>query len=434
MGGKVMKTIFTDQAMAIGNAIKRVFPDAHHRLCIWHIYQNALRNLSHVFTKFKSFNGDFKRCIYEGEVEEEFLSNWTDLLENYDLKEEKWMQTLFEKKEKWAQVYGRQHFCAGMASTQRSESMNNYFKKYFKRKHILGEFMKQFDKAISLRRLKEKDADVKSSQSEPNLVSKWVVECLARNSYTRKMFSLFQKELNALVDLGANNPPESDDSSMITYDVESLHTGIVRRVEFIRSANTTSCSCQMFEFTGMPCAHMLKVWRMNNVKDVPSEFFLTRWSKGANPNIIIDTCGNTMEVDSNVPLSVRFSELSHMAQTLVTLGSLTDELAEVAKRGLKQTIDELEACRNTVQENVGDSKDAYNSDDVIVFAPPRKKSKGEPKGRIKGIYDKMKKSGGRQRKITTGKKGRDGVKEIVRNSQSTKPQPVKKERKGRCYK
>ncbi|KAL5731800.1 hypothetical protein ACHQM5_004497 [Ranunculus cassubicifolius] len=114
MGGKRMKVIFTDQAMAICNAIKQVLPDTHHRLCIWHIYQNALRNLSHVFSKYKSFNDDFMRCIYEAEVEEEFLAHWSSLLEKYDLKEEKWLNGIFLLREKWAQVYGREHFCAGM--------------------------------------------------------------------------------------------------------------------------------------------------------------------------------------------------------------------------------------------------------------------------------------------------------------------------------
>ncbi|KAL5720789.1 hypothetical protein ACHQM5_013424 [Ranunculus cassubicifolius] len=115
MGGKKMKVIFTDQAMAICNAIKQVFPDTHHRLCIWHIYQNALRNLSHVFSKFETFNADFMKCIYEAEVEEDFLAHWSQLLEKYDLKKDKWLNGIFLLREKWAQVYGRQHFCVGMA-------------------------------------------------------------------------------------------------------------------------------------------------------------------------------------------------------------------------------------------------------------------------------------------------------------------------------
>lgn len=57
MSGKHPKTIFTDQAQAIGNAVKEVMPDTHHRLCLWHIFQNAARHLSHVYAA----NEDFTR-------------------------------------------------------------------------------------------------------------------------------------------------------------------------------------------------------------------------------------------------------------------------------------------------------------------------------------------------------------------------------------
>ncbi|KAL6576811.1 hypothetical protein OROMI_011087 [Orobanche minor] len=355
------------------------------------------------------------------------------VLEKYELQDEdeKWLQRLFEKKEKWAQVYGRQHFCGGMASTQRSESMNNYFKKYFKRKQIFAEFMKHFDKALSLCRVKEEQAYLKSSQSVPDLESKWVVERLAREFYTRKMFILFQKELKASVDLGVNNPPESD---VVTYDVEFFVTQRVHRVEFMRSANTTRCSCHMIEFTGLPCAHMLKVWRINKVESIPSEYFLARWSKAANPNIVIGTSGNTMEVTSDVPLSKRFNELSHMAQTLITNGSMSEKLAEVAKKWLKRAIEEVEACRKTMQDDTREPTDSNTEnprpdflDNITICAPPRKKLKGQSGKRIKGFYDDKKKNEARQRKTNTGKNARDDLGKGERNTQPTKRRPREKD-------
>ena len=41
MGGKYPISIFTDQDQAMENAIKEVFPKSQHRLCLWHISQNA---------------------------------------------------------------------------------------------------------------------------------------------------------------------------------------------------------------------------------------------------------------------------------------------------------------------------------------------------------------------------------------------------------
>lgn len=117
MGGKKPKTIFTDQAASIASAIREVLPESHHRLCLWHIYQNAAKHLNPVFEKFSMFSQDFKRCIYDPESVEEFESSWKDLLDYYDLTENDWLKDLYELREKWAQIYGRSNFCASMTTS-----------------------------------------------------------------------------------------------------------------------------------------------------------------------------------------------------------------------------------------------------------------------------------------------------------------------------
>ena len=118
MDGKAPRTIFTDQAQSIAAAISEVFPNCHHRLCLWHIYQNAARNLNRVFSEFKSFTQDFKRCIYDPETVEEFESIWNKLLDDYELRGNDWLEGIYLLREKWAQVYGRDHFCEGLTLDQ----------------------------------------------------------------------------------------------------------------------------------------------------------------------------------------------------------------------------------------------------------------------------------------------------------------------------
>lgn len=63
MSGKKPKTILTDQCQAMANAIASILPETHHRLCLWHIYQNATVQLGHMFGASKSFVFAFKSCI-----------------------------------------------------------------------------------------------------------------------------------------------------------------------------------------------------------------------------------------------------------------------------------------------------------------------------------------------------------------------------------
>jgi zinc finger SWIM domain-containing protein 3 len=140
MLGKKPQTILTDEDAAMAKAIKIVLPDSHHRICVWHMNQNACKHLSGVVDEYKKFNTDFQKCIYDQEEEEDFLNAWNNLLEKYDLRENKWLERLFDKKEQWALVYGRNSFSADMVSTQRSESMNNELKGYISVKYDILTF------------------------------------------------------------------------------------------------------------------------------------------------------------------------------------------------------------------------------------------------------------------------------------------------------
>ncbi|KAF3337584.1 Zinc finger MYM-type protein 1 [Carex littledalei] len=116
------KVILTDQDFAMSKAIKNVLPDTTHRLCVWHMYQNAAKHLSSVFSGSKSFKSDFSHCVYDCEDEAEFLLAWEEMLRKYDLSTNNWLANIFKIREKWALVYGRQVFCADMISTQRKYS------------------------------------------------------------------------------------------------------------------------------------------------------------------------------------------------------------------------------------------------------------------------------------------------------------------------
>ncbi|KAK2666048.1 hypothetical protein Ddye_004622 [Dipteronia dyeriana] len=46
---KTPKTILTEQDVAMAKAISHVMPNTYHRLCTWHMMQNALKHVNDVF-------------------------------------------------------------------------------------------------------------------------------------------------------------------------------------------------------------------------------------------------------------------------------------------------------------------------------------------------------------------------------------------------
>lgn len=195
MSGKQPETIFTDQCAAIINAIGRVFPRTRHRLCLWHLYQNAAKHLSQVISDNDNFLKEFKRCVYEDRSLAHFENRWHELLLKYQIEDNSWISNHYKLCGKWATIYRRDSFSAYMTSTQRSEGMNNVFKKTFRKRLCLSELIEAYDKCIAHLRRKEKYEDYKSRHTIP-------VPCLpnlpllktAAESYTGTLYSEFQEE------------------------------------------------------------------------------------------------------------------------------------------------------------------------------------------------------------------------------------------------
>jgi hypothetical protein len=66
-------------------------------------------------------------------------------LNKYNLHENLWPQNLFHLREKWADVY-RDSFTADITITQRSEGINNVFKRRFHRKLGLSKLIVECEK------------------------------------------------------------------------------------------------------------------------------------------------------------------------------------------------------------------------------------------------------------------------------------------------
>ncbi|XP_023633375.1 protein FAR1-RELATED SEQUENCE 5 [Capsella rubella] len=201
MSGKQPKTILTDQCAAMANAIMKVFPETKQRLCVWHIYQNAAKKLSHIFHGVEQFAMDLSKCVYDHEEEEDWLFAWSDMLKKHNLTENKWLKNLFELREKWAMVYGRHTFTADMRS------------------YDLLCFFEHYERVLEDRRYKELIADFNMMHTSPVLSA--TVEMLqhAEEVYTPEVFSLFQKQYTVIGDYVAKK-----DSSLTLHTQSSVAT------------------------------------------------------------------------------------------------------------------------------------------------------------------------------------------------------------------
>ncbi|KAI3965204.1 hypothetical protein MKX01_027695 [Papaver californicum] len=340
MNGKQPKTVFTDPALSLSEAIRQVWPNTHHRLGLWYIYEEAKKHLTDMFENFKSFKIDFESCIYKSETEEEFQSSWNLFIGKYNLVQNEWLQDLYHMREKWGHVYGREYFCAGLSAGQGSEGMNKFLKKYFKRTIPLREFVVMYEKVLMILREKEKHQDSCSRQTKPVLHTMWPAEARASERYTRKVFLLFQEEYVGTLDLFAEVSDE--DGTNCTYKVSSFENVKPCIVIYDSSDNTVKCSCKKFEFMGILCAHALKVLHSRRLLDIPLQYYLNRWTKDARSGAVVNNDYQSVHLASSSPVTVQHNELAHMAHTLAVKGSTSEKSSAFAKRILKQALEEID--------------------------------------------------------------------------------------------
>ncbi|KAL4381446.1 hypothetical protein AHAS_Ahas04G0134300 [Arachis hypogaea] len=80
MKGKAPKSVITDDDQAMKSAIKAVFPEAHHRLCSWHLLHNATARVG-----IPRFMTKFRLCLM-GDLEvDDFEDIWNDAVEEFGL-------------------------------------------------------------------------------------------------------------------------------------------------------------------------------------------------------------------------------------------------------------------------------------------------------------------------------------------------------------
>ncbi|XP_050374665.1 protein FAR-RED IMPAIRED RESPONSE 1-like [Argentina anserina] len=339
MYGKTPKSILTDQDAAMAKALASQWPKTHHRLCIWHIYQNAAKHLKSVFEKFNDFAKDFSSIIYDYEDVEDFLIAWEKMLEKYNLQENKWLDRLFDLKEKWALVYGRQTFCADINTTQRNESMNNAIKRYVSYKYDLLRFFRHFQRLVDDRRYNESVADFKASQTSPSLSFPVKMLRNAAKVYTPTVFKWFQVELCKAHDCTLKLFSEIE--PMHIYEVTAHGKHFHHIVTYDSAENTISCSCKKFEFAGILCSHALKVLSSNNVKTIPDQYILNRWRKDIRDQIPKVSCSKADyddDDDEKAKIARRYKDLARLHTELATIATESDEAYEIATVAFHKTL------------------------------------------------------------------------------------------------
>ncbi|CAN0903132.1 Protein FAR1-RELATED SEQUENCE 5, partial [Linum grandiflorum] len=149
MHSKAPATIFTDQDATMANAIHQALPKTFHALCTFHIIQNARRNLGAALCT-QEFVKRLLFLFYNVDSVEEFDEVWASMMQeffpSYGEVGHPWCQKIVKLREKWSSVWVKNHYTAGMVSTQLVESCNATVRGFLSHDISLVDFFTHFER------------------------------------------------------------------------------------------------------------------------------------------------------------------------------------------------------------------------------------------------------------------------------------------------
>ncbi|KAL2934158.1 Protein FAR1-RELATED SEQUENCE 5 [Bienertia sinuspersici] len=340
MSRKRPLSITTDYDDTIRSAVMQVFPDARHRFCKWHMFKKCQEKLSHVLLQYPGFEAEFHKCVNLPESVDEFEACWLSLLDRYGLRDNEWLQSIYSDRRQWVPVYLTDAFFAEMSTTQRSDSMNSYFDGYVNASTGFNQFFKLYEKALESRNEKEVKADFETMSSPPVLKTPSPMEKQVSSLYTRKTFTRFQDELVGTLTFMATKT--DDDGDVITYQVAKY--GEDHKVFWVRFnvlQMRAACSCQMFEFSGLLCRHVLAVFRVTNILTLPAHYILKRWTINAKSSVLLDNQHSVAATSYLESHTVRYNTLRHEAFKFVDEGVSSSETYDVAMNAIQEAAEKV---------------------------------------------------------------------------------------------
>jgi len=328
---KQPKTIYTDQDAAMGKAVKEVFLEAWHGLCTFHIMQNAVKNLAEADDEESctppkrkaedskeepSILADFSACMYEYEDEATFQEAFNIM--RTKASKQTWLDSIYKVKEKWAECYMTNVYTLGMRSTQLSESLNSDLKRHFKSDFDIIRFLKHFERVVEYKRNNELQAEFESRKKLPRLKMRTHMLIQASKLYTPIIFEAFQCEYER--SMAAYTTPLEDKNEYLVA-IGSLDENPTLEKEYNVTGNptdqTSTCSCGQFNRIGILCAHALKVLDLMNIKSIPEQYILKRWTREARSGIVQDNQGRNIVEDPKLDTMLCYKDMTRKFLNLV---------------------------------------------------------------------------------------------------------------------
>ena len=343
MLGRPPQAIITDQFSTLQTAVADVFPRASHCLCLSHIMQKIPEKLGGLF-EYEAIEAALNRAVYHSLRSEEFEAAWENMMQHHGLRDQKWLQALYEDRKRWVPVYVKETFLAGMFPAQPSDVVSSFFEGYLNKQTHLKEFLDKYDQALQTKHQLEALEDMNSRNSTYMLKSGSLYDLQLSKLYTNDILGMFKREVEGMYSCFSTRQLNVD-GPIYTYIVKDQvevegNRRDARDYEVFYNATEMEvlCICGLFNFKGYLCRHALSVLNQNGMEEIPPQYILSRWRKDIMRSYVLDHSSNG--IDTNNPVH-RYDHLYKCLVQVVEEGRKSQDRYKFSLQALDEILNKL---------------------------------------------------------------------------------------------
>ncbi|KMT00641.1 hypothetical protein BVRB_9g219340 [Beta vulgaris subsp. vulgaris] len=335
------QTIITDRFKNIQSAISDVFPRVHHRFWLPQVMQNILLNMGQL-QESEAFQSILNVTVYRSLKIDEFESSWDNMIEQFGTRDHEWLQICYEDREKWAPVYQRDTFLAGLFAAQVGESFIPFFAGHVHERTSIKEFFDFYDVIMQKKRLREALDDLESSGSNLLLRTRCYYELQLSKFYTKEIFEKFQVEVEMMACCVTINQVHTS-GHVCTYVVKEHENGGIKElrsfeVMYDKATVEVRCVCGGFNLNGYLCRHALSVLNHNGVEEIPFSYILQRWRKDCKRLYVPDIRSNVIDITNPTQW---YEHLHKRAMQVVEAGVVSQDHYMVAWQAFLESLNKV---------------------------------------------------------------------------------------------
>lgn len=106
-------------------------------------------------------------------------------------------------------------------------------------------------------------------------------------------------------------------------------------------SNEAQCSCRGFETKGLLCRHILRIYNLKNVRQIPSQYVLKRYTVSAKKGIYLSDTPSITDYDSNLIFRNHLMRFSYDLARRVENSKLAKDYVVTTMSSMAKKVDEL---------------------------------------------------------------------------------------------